>query len=74
MVAVREGKHIEGEGWLIFSGVLSIILGILLLASPLMTALLLIRVIGVFVTIFGCVLVSNAFRARALGKRLSAFE
>lgn len=73
-VATHERKQMQGEGWLIFSGVLSIIFGVLLLAAPIWSMLLLIRVIGVFVMLFGAVLVSNALRARSVGRSLSSGE
>lgn len=72
MIGIRHRKEIEGEGWLIFGGILSIILGALLVASPMLTALAMVQVMGVFAIVFGGVMVSNAFRARSLSKRLAA--
>ncbi len=71
MVGINHRKEMEGEGWLIFGGILSIIMGSLLLASPIFAALMMIRIMGVFAILFGGILISNAFRARSLGKRLA---
>jgi uncharacterized membrane protein HdeD (DUF308 family) len=65
VVAIRERKEIEGEGWLIVGGVLSIIFGLILLASPLMSSLILIRILGAFAIVFGVALIVNSFRVRA---------
>ncbi len=70
MVGIQQRKHMEGEGWLIFGGILSIILGSLILAAPAMFGLMLIRIIGSFVILFGIILITNAFRARKLGKSM----
>ncbi len=69
MVGIQQRKHMEGEGWLIFGGILSIILGSLILAAPAMFGLMLIRIIGSFVILFGIILITNAFRAESWGSR-----
>lgn len=71
-VAIQQRKEMEGEGWLILGGVLSIIFGILLMSAPMLAAEMLVRVIGVFAIIFGVALIINSFRVRKLGKRLEA--
>jgi uncharacterized membrane protein HdeD (DUF308 family) len=73
VVAIRERREIEGEGWLILSGGLSIILGLLLLASPFMAGLTLVRVVGAFAIVAGIALIVIAFRIRKLGKSLEQF-
>ena len=72
VVAIKERKQIDGAGWLIFSGVLSVIFGLLLLAAPLASTLVLIRILGVFAIVFGIALVSNSFRLRKLGEMLDS--
>jgi uncharacterized membrane protein HdeD (DUF308 family) len=72
MIGINHRREMEGEGWLIFGGILSIILGSLMLASPLLTARMLVRIAGTFAIFFGVILISNAFRARRLGQRLAA--
>jgi len=70
VAAIRERKEIEGEGWLILSGVLSIIFGLILAAAPLTSSMILIRILGVFALCFGIVLIALAFRAKNLAKNL----
>lgn len=65
-VAVRERDEIQGEGWLVLSGLFSVLLGFLLALIPLTAGLLLIRFAGIFIAAFGLVLVVSAFRARRL--------
>lgn len=72
VAAIRHRKQISGEGWLILGGILSIILGALLFASPLLSSLVLIRIIGVFAIFAGISLLVTAFRIRRIGKILSA--
>jgi uncharacterized membrane protein HdeD (DUF308 family) len=70
--AIRDRKEIEGEGWLILGGVLSVIFGVLLLIAPISFGLLMVRILGIFAIIAGVSLILFAFRLRGLGKRLSA--
>ena len=69
VAAVRERKEIEGEWWLALSGLLSIVLGAILLTAPVVAGVLLVQVLGVFAAIAGVALVVAAFRLRAFGKR-----
>ncbi|MBX3437194.1 MAG: HdeD family acid-resistance protein [Planctomycetaceae bacterium] len=66
IVAIRERKELTGEGWLILSGVFSIIFGIILLSAPFASSLILIQVLGAFAVFFGCLLIVNSFRVRNL--------
>lgn len=66
IVAIRERKVLTGEGWLILSGVLSIIFGVILLSAPFASSLILIQMLGAFAVFFGVVLIVNAFRMRNL--------
>lgn len=68
VAAIRGRKEIEGEGLLILAGVLSIILGLLLLSNPFMSSIALIRLIGAFAIVFGVALITNSFRLRKLNK------
>jgi uncharacterized membrane protein HdeD (DUF308 family) len=69
-VAIRERKEIEGEGWLILGGALSIVLGLILAIAPFAASLVLIRILGGFTICFGIVLIVLAFRVRSIGKLL----
>jgi len=62
--AVRLRQRVEGEGWLVFSGILSIALGVLLMAAPATGALALVLWIGAYAMVFGTLLVVLAFRLR----------
>lgn len=68
-VAIRERKEIEGEGWLVLGGLLSIVFGGILLASPLLAGALLIQVLGAFAVVAGVTLIVAAFRLRSFGRR-----
>ena len=70
IVAIRERKEIEGEGWLILGGLLSIVFGGILLMAPFTSSLILISILGVFAICFGVALIVNSFRVRKLGKTL----
>lgn len=69
--AISERKKIEGEWWLVASGVLSIVFGGILLASPLLAGAMLIRVLGVFAILAGVTIIVAAFRLHSFGKRLA---
>ena len=62
--AIRLRKEIDDEWYLIASGVLSVLFGLLLLARPETGALSLIFVIGAFAIFFGALQVSFALRLR----------
>ena len=62
--AVQLRKEIEGAWWLILSGLLSIVFGILLIAQPGSGALALVWVIGSFAILHGCTLIALAFRLK----------
>ncbi|WP_417746126.1 HdeD family acid-resistance protein [Rosistilla oblonga] len=66
VVAIRERKAIEGEGWMILDGVFSILFGIVLAMAPLFSASLLIRFSGGFAILFGLAAIYCAFQFRKL--------
>jgi uncharacterized membrane protein HdeD (DUF308 family) len=67
--AIRLRKLVKGEWMLGLAGVLSIVLGILLFASPGAGALALVWVIGIYAIIFGVLMLSLAFRLRSWARR-----
>lgn len=71
ILALRLRKEIHGEWLLIVGGLLSVALGIFLMAQPMMGAIALLWVIATYAIIFGVVFVVLAFKARAFGKRMS---
>jgi len=63
-LAIQVRKEIEGEGWLIAGGAISVILGIVLLARPGMAIAGLMGLLAFFAIIMGVLLVVIAFRIR----------
>lgn len=63
-MGVQLRKEIEGEGWMILGGVLSIIFGLFLFAQPGLSLSTLLIFVGVFSLIGGIVLVAVGFKLR----------
>ena len=72
VAGIRLRKEIEGEFWLILSGLISIALGVFLVARPGAGALSVLWVIATYAVLFGIILVVLAFRVRSFGARLAA--
>jgi uncharacterized membrane protein HdeD (DUF308 family) len=64
--AIQLRKEIEGEWWLILSGLLSMAFGILLIARPGSGALALVWIIAAFAVLHGCTLIALALRLKNL--------
>lgn len=62
--ALKLRKEVKNEGWLILSGLLSVILGILLIWRPGLGALSMVWVLGMFALVFGIMMVMFALRLR----------
>jgi uncharacterized membrane protein HdeD (DUF308 family) len=62
--AIRLRKEIQGEGWLILAGTLSVLFGLFLYARPGAGALALIWAIGAFAIAFGIITMLLGFRLR----------
>jgi uncharacterized membrane protein HdeD (DUF308 family) len=62
--AIQLRKEIDGEWWLVLSGLLSIAFGVFLFARPGQGALALIWVIGVFAILHGCTLIALSLRLK----------
>jgi len=69
VAAIRLRKEIEGEWWLVFAGLASVIFGVLLMVKPGAGALALLWLTATYAVIFGVFLVILAFKARAFGGR-----
>jgi uncharacterized membrane protein HdeD (DUF308 family) len=66
VAAVRLRKYIAGEWILALSGIASILFGVLIMAAPLAGALVIALWVGVYLLIFGALLVGLGFRLRSL--------
>jgi uncharacterized membrane protein HdeD (DUF308 family) len=64
MAAFRLGS-IDGRGWLIFGGIVSILYGALLIVAPMIGAVVLTWWLGAYALVFGVCLVVLAFKLRA---------
>lgn len=62
--AIRLRKEIDNEWWLILHGVISVLFGLLLFASPASGAVGLIWVIGIYAILGGAILCALAFRLK----------
>jgi uncharacterized membrane protein HdeD (DUF308 family) len=62
--AIRLRREIEGEGWLILAGVLSVLFGLFLYVRPGAGALALIWTIGAFAIAFGIITIVLGFKLR----------
>lgn len=62
-------RDMPNRGWIIFSGILSIIAGIILLAYPGISVLVLAIVISVWLIVYGVMLISVALQMRSLARR-----
>jgi uncharacterized membrane protein HdeD (DUF308 family) len=72
IAAIRLRKEIQGELWLILSGVASVAFGVLAIARPGAGALSVLWLIGAYAIVFGIILIIFAFRARGFVKRVSS--
>ena len=70
IAAVELRREITNEWFLIISGALSVVFGLLLLLFPGAGALALIWLIGAYAVLFGVLLIALAFQLRAWGERL----
>ena len=72
VAAVQDRKEIEGEGWLILSGLCLVLIGIALIAAPLAFGLTTVRILGALAIASSIAMIVFAFRLKGLGSRLAA--
>jgi uncharacterized membrane protein HdeD (DUF308 family) len=70
-VAAISDPTLPGRGWQIFLGVISLIAGIVVIASPFESIITLARVVGVWLIVIGVFEVVTAFGIRKAAKSLS---
>lgn len=64
VAGIRIKKQHTGEKSMIWGGVFSIVLGIILISSPFMSALVIIKIIGAFALFAGLITMALAFRVK----------
>ena len=62
-------REIPSRGWVIFSGILGIIAGIILLAYPGISVLVLAVIIAIWLIVYGVMLIVMGFQMRSLAQR-----
>lgn len=67
MAAIRLRREIEGEWLLVFSGILSIIFGILVVIFPALGATAVVWLIAIYAILFGLLLITLGLRVRGWG-------
>ena len=72
IAAIRLRYEIKNEWLLILSGILSVVLGVLLVAFPLSGSLALVWMIGFYAVFFGVLMLFLAFKVRGLSHKLAA--
>ena len=71
LMAAFRLDFIDGRGWLVFGGIVSILYGALLIAAPMIGAVVLTWWLGAYALVFGVCLVVLAFKLRARLEKLS---
>ena len=64
VVSAAEHRGMPGRGWTVFSGILGIIAGLILLAWPALSVLTLAILAGIWLILSGCMQLSIAFQLR----------
>jgi uncharacterized membrane protein HdeD (DUF308 family) len=72
VAAIRLRKEIEGELWLILSGILSVAFGVLLVARPGVGVLSVLWLIAFYAIVFGVTLIFLSFRVRGFVNRVTS--
>ena len=70
ILAVRLRKEIEGEWWMVLSGLVSVVFGVLMMARPGAGALAVLWVVAIWSIVGGVFLVILSFKVKGLGGRL----
>ncbi len=69
--AIQDRKQIEGEGWLILSGLCLVLIGVALLIAPLAFGLTAVRILGALAIVSSVAMIVFAFRLKGLDSRLA---
>jgi len=63
---VRLRREIEGEGWIIAAGIVSVLVGIFLFAWPKASMIAITLIVGIFTLLLGFILMFQAWRTRRI--------
>lgn len=74
VAAIQDHKQIEGQGWMIVGGVLLVLIGTALLATPLLFGISMVRVLGLLAIASSIAMIAFAFRLKDLKSALMAPE
>ena len=67
-MAIQLRKEIQGEGWLILSGILSVLFGVIVFAQPGIGIATLMIIIAIFAILIGILLIVLSLKLRKSGK------
>jgi uncharacterized membrane protein HdeD (DUF308 family) len=67
ILAIQMRKEIENEWWMILSGILSVVFGVLLIFNPILGGLTLLWLVASYAIVFGIFMIIFAFRVRGMG-------
>ncbi len=73
-MAALSHSEVPHRAWLIFMGILSIIAGLILLAYPGISLLVLYVIVGIWLLVFGFMEISIAWQMRSVSHRTSGRE
>ncbi len=74
VAAIKDRKQIEGEGWLILGGVLLVLIGMSLVATPLLFGISMVRLLGILAIASSIAMIVFAFRLKGLQSALNPPE
>jgi uncharacterized membrane protein HdeD (DUF308 family) len=63
-------REMQGRGWTAFMGILSVVSGVIVLAYPGISLLVLAVVLSIWLLVYGVMLILLAFQVRSLGRRV----
>jgi uncharacterized membrane protein HdeD (DUF308 family) len=69
-MAIQLRKEIKGEGWLVLSGILAILFGVLVFAQPGIGVTTVLWMVAIFSVLIGVLLVFLSFKLKKAGNRL----
>ena len=72
VVAAISDPGLPGRGWQIFNGVMSLLAGLVTLAAPLTSLVVVALVVGVWLVVIGLVEIITAIKIRSAGNKLHA--